>query len=65
MGTYLSPLDPIFWLHHCNIDRLWASWAALHSNAVPSQALWGNHKLSTFYDPQQKQKVTLPTSDMA
>lgn len=19
--------DPIFWLHHCNIDRLWASWA--------------------------------------
>jgi tyrosinase len=18
--------DPIFWLHHCNIDRLWASW---------------------------------------
>ncbi len=20
--------DPIFWLHHCNIDRLWASWNA-------------------------------------
>ena len=19
-------LDPIFWLHHCNIDRLWAVW---------------------------------------
>jgi tyrosinase len=18
--------DPVFWLHHCNIDRLWASW---------------------------------------
>jgi tyrosinase len=18
--------DPIFWMHHCNIDRLWASW---------------------------------------
>jgi tyrosinase len=18
--------DPIFWLHHCNIDRMWASW---------------------------------------
>jgi len=18
--------DPIFWLHHCNLDRLWASW---------------------------------------
>ena len=22
----MSPLDPIFWLHHCNIDRIWAEW---------------------------------------
>lgn len=21
-----SPFDPVFWLHHCNIDRLWALW---------------------------------------
>jgi tyrosinase len=21
-----APLDPIFWLHHCNIDRLWEVW---------------------------------------
>jgi len=21
-----SAFDPIFWMHHCNIDRLWASW---------------------------------------
>ena len=28
MGDFLSPLDPIFWLHHCNIDRLWAEWNA-------------------------------------
>ncbi len=26
MGNFMSPLDPIFWLHHCNVDRLWASW---------------------------------------
>lgn len=26
MGSGLSPLDPIFWLHHCNVDRLWAEW---------------------------------------
>lgn len=25
--------DPIFWLHHCNIDRLWESWNRLnHAN---------------------------------
>ncbi len=63
MGTYLSPLDPIFWLHHCNIDRLWASWAGLHGNAVPSQPLWGSHNLGTYYDPKQKKQVTVPTSD--
>jgi Common central domain of tyrosinase len=21
-----SPNDPVFWLHHCNVDRLWALW---------------------------------------
>jgi tyrosinase len=26
MGTFMSPLDPIFWLHHCNIDRIWDRW---------------------------------------
>ena len=26
MGTFQSPRDPIFWLHHCNIDRLWQEW---------------------------------------
>lgn len=28
MATMLSPLDPLFWLHHANIDRLWALWNA-------------------------------------
>ena len=26
MGAMTSPNDPVFWLHHCNIDRLWADW---------------------------------------
>jgi tyrosinase len=26
MVNGMSPLDPIFWLHHCNIDRIWAEW---------------------------------------
>jgi len=25
-GFVTAPLDPIFWLHHCNIDRLWEVW---------------------------------------
>jgi tyrosinase len=25
-----SPNDPAFFLHHCNIDRLWAQWQKMH-----------------------------------
>jgi Common central domain of tyrosinase len=25
-----SPNDPVFFLHHCNIDRLWGMWQSLH-----------------------------------
>ena len=28
MGAYMSPRDPIFWLHHANVDRLWTLWDA-------------------------------------
>ncbi|MCA2217516.1 tyrosinase family protein [Jidongwangia harbinensis] len=30
-----SPNDVIFWMHHCNVDRLWAEWHALHPSADP------------------------------
>ncbi|NNG25131.1 tyrosinase family protein [Massilia sp. ML15P13] len=26
MSTMNSPVDPIFWLHHANVDRLWVAW---------------------------------------
>lgn len=26
MGGAFSPNDPVFWLHHANVDRLWANW---------------------------------------
>jgi hypothetical protein len=28
-----SAFDPIFWMHHANIDRLWAIWQRVHQNA--------------------------------
>lgn len=34
-------LDPIFWLHHCNIDRLWEVWLGEddgHENPAPGTA---------------------------
>jgi tyrosinase len=41
--------DPIFWLHHCNIDRFWASWNAAPGRNNPNTASWLN-KTFVFAD---------------
>ena len=42
--------DPIFWLHHANIDRLWSRWLALGGGRTnPTDAAWLNTQF-TFYD---------------
>lgn len=41
--------DPIFYLHHANIDRLWASWQAAHPGALPSDE--GSFQLQPFNRP--------------
>ncbi|MFN0125291.1 MAG: tyrosinase family protein [Verrucomicrobiales bacterium] len=35
MASASSPADPIFWMHHANIDRLWAIWQAQHPTKKP------------------------------
>jgi tyrosinase len=45
-------LDPIFWLHHCNIDRLWNRWLAGgggRSNPPATDTAWHNTNF-TFFD---------------
>jgi tyrosinase len=38
IGSGLSPLDPIFWLHHCMCDRVWAEWQRNHTTPDPGQS---------------------------
>ena len=42
MGRFhTAGLDPLFWLHHANIDRLWEVWRRRNvAHADPTQAQW-------------------------
>lgn len=46
-----SPNDPLFWLHHSNVDRNWAmGWSARHSNNPYADA-WGEERLVGYVEP--------------
>jgi tyrosinase len=44
-----EPADPVFWMHHCNIDRLWWQWQQAHPGVNPS--LTGSGSSSPVMDP--------------
>jgi hypothetical protein len=53
-GLMIDPncaaLDPIFWLHHANIDRLWSVWLAQgDGRANPPDGSWNDQSFD-FYD---------------
>ena len=56
--TEVSARDPIFWLHHCNIDRLWQRWLAKGDGRVnpTDQPEWMDQEF-TFYDIDQSEKI--------
>lgn len=33
MGPSSSPNDPVFFLHHCNVDRIWEAWMQTNNRA--------------------------------
>ncbi len=38
MGRGFSPNDPLFWLHHANVDRIWANWQGHRLQAQPGSS---------------------------
>lgn len=42
--------DPVFWLHHSNVDRLWERWLGMcNGRSNPTDEIWLN-KSFTFFD---------------
>lgn len=50
MGTYMSPLDPVFWCHHNMIECLWIDWNINKSNPNTNDPNWSNFTFNDFVD---------------
>lgn len=48
MPTMLSPLDPIFLMHHGNIDRIWAQWNRT-GGVNSTNMLWNNMRFTNNF----------------
>ena len=45
-----SPLDPVFWAHHCMADYCWAKWNIELENDNPNDPGWNNTSWDHFVD---------------
>lgn len=60
MGTALSSLDPIFWTHHAQVDRLWERWlASAGGRANPTASGWLGEQYK-FFDTNGDQVTMTP-----
>jgi len=50
MGTFMSPLDPVFWCHHNMLDCLWVEWNLNRNNPNTNDSTWVNLHFTDFVD---------------
>lgn len=50
MGTFLSPLDPIFWTHHNMIECCWVNWNLKRQHPNTNDSNWLSHSFTEFAD---------------
>ena len=54
-----SALDPIFYLHHANIDRLWTQWIGMGGGrADPTSGNWLTQSFTFFDENMNQQSMT-------
>ncbi|KAL2186890.1 Di-copper centre-containing protein [Thermothelomyces heterothallicus CBS 203.75] len=58
LDVFASPSDPVFWLHHAQVDRVWTIWQGLDLEGRTYQ-VWGT---STAANDPPSDDVTLETA---
>lgn len=65
MAYNTSLNDPVFWLHHANVDRIWAMWEARHGQVyVPVAGGHHGHNLNDAMWPYYKIGLTVTPKSM-
>ena len=62
MGAYCSPMDPVFWTHHCMIDACWVNWNITRGNPNTNDNNWLTFSLVDFVD-ENNNPVNIPIVD--
>lgn len=64
-GAMASPpvaaADPVFYVHHTNMDRYWWSWSKFYKNLQPTAGFW---EQSFFYYDERQQLVHVKASQL-
>lgn len=61
MGPATSPNDPVFYLNHCNVDRIWERWMVDHGRVyAPPQSAPPDLALHRIDDPMYSILVQTP-----
>lgn len=63
MGPATSPNDPVFYLNHCNVDRVWEAWMRDRGRVyVPDQSASDDLELHRINDPLYSILITQPVT---
>lgn len=57
MGGFTSPLDPIFWMHHNMIERIWWDWNVVRGHANTNDPVWSQLSLGGMFVDRSGQSV--------
>jgi len=61
MATFMSPLDPIFWSHHCMVDVCWYEWNILRNHPNTNDSSWLNFDYSGMFVDGQGNPASMTT----
>jgi tyrosinase len=57
MGSHSSPADPMFWIHHCYVDKLWAMQQDCQGVDKVSPRSYGRNEMGTLSASQSLPQV--------